>query len=131
MDHYDKSRGLCYKAIAGKNYIEFGYTDKTSGVKGVRKIAPYVLGLLKNKEGEWNLYVSGYFMPTQEQLQNNMRSGHKNYFFSHITPDSLKILSEKFSKLETEPIKLYDIKIAIPLCVAYFPEDLENYLRFK
>lgn len=107
------------KAISKKCIVEFRYMDKTKELQTTRNVEPYLLGI--NKQG--NLFLSGYFKATEEQLKEGMKAGHKNFLIDKITPQSLKILHKRFDSLKVEnPDKIYLTKETTVLSAVYFPE---------
>ena len=107
------------RAIFEKTNIEFKYSSKTTNREGKRLLEPYLLGI--NEQG--NLFVSGYFKATKDQLLNGMKSEHKNFLIENIEVNSLSVCPEKFDSLKVEhPDKIYKTTKTILLAVAYFPE---------
>ncbi|GEO07554.1 WYL domain-containing protein [Segetibacter aerophilus] len=116
---HDDMRVKINQAILEKCIIEFKYTNKTKNREETRIVEPYLLGI--NEQG--NLFVSGYFRATEEQIKNEMKSEHKNFLVDGIEEDSLIVSSKKFDSLKVEhPDKIYKTTKTIVLAVAYFPE---------
>jgi hypothetical protein len=115
----DEMRIAINRAILEKFVIKFKYSSKTKNREEQRILEPYLLGI--NEQG--NLFVSGYFRATEEQLLNGMKSEHKNFLISNIGENSLIISSEKFNILKVDhPDKIYKTTKTIVLALTYFPE---------
>lgn len=115
------------RAITKKLVIRFNYSDRTKNREGTRILEPYLLGI--NEQG--NLFVSGYFRATEEQVKDKAKSGHKNYLIDNIEEKSFTVSSEKFNSLKVEhPDKIYKTTKTIVLAVVYFLEIIiKTYLR--
>lgn len=80
-------------AITSKNLIKFSYKDTTSNFDGIRTVEPHLVGLTKFKNPE--IWLSGWFIPTNEQKANGHSEGWKNYIVDIM--QQLEVLPEKYS----------------------------------
>lgn len=83
---YEKEliRTLC-PIIQQKRLIRFWYEDKTTDFNDWRTIEPHLIGQVKYKTE--NIWLSGWFLPTEEQIWN----GHEEAWGNYILDDVKKI----------------------------------------
>lgn len=84
---------LC-PAIKEKRMIKFWYADKTEDKIGWRTIEPHQIGKLKPKKpgGSESIILTGWFLPTDEQIYKGWDENWKNYILERIS--KIEILDE-------------------------------------
>jgi hypothetical protein len=109
-------RKLC-KAIQEKRLVQFYYESKTSDKKEWRIVEPYLVALRK-KDG--HIILSGWFVPTKEQLRENQQADQKQYLIERIDKDEIRVLPETFSRLKVDAEKIYNTPTLEILCRVEF-----------
>jgi hypothetical protein len=109
-------RKLC-KAIQEKRLVQFYYESKTSDKKEWRTVEPYLIGLRK-KDG--HIILSGWFIPTKEQLSENQREDQKQYLIERIHKDEIRVLPKTFTRLKVDSRKIYQTPTLEILCRVEF-----------
>ncbi len=109
-------RKLC-KAIQEKRLVQFYYESKTSDKKEWRTVEPYLVGVRKQDS---HIILSGWFIPTEEQLSENQQATQKQYLIERIDTDKIKVLAETFSRLKVDARKIYQTPTLEILCRVEF-----------
>ena len=85
---------LC-PAIKEKKLIKFWYADKTEDKIGWRTIEPHQIGKLKKeKSKDESIILTGWFLPTDEQIWKGWDENWKNYILERIS--KIEILDETY-----------------------------------
>jgi hypothetical protein len=82
---------LC-PVILNKQLIRFWYKDKTSSFEDWRLIEPHSIGQVKYKTA--NILLTGWFLPTSEQIMDGHTQDWKNYILDDIS--RLEILGQTY-----------------------------------
>ena len=87
---------LC-PAIKEKKLIKFWYADKTDDKTDWRTIEPHQIGKLKPKKpgGSESIIITGWFLPTDEQILKGWDENWKNYILERIS--KIEIFDETYS----------------------------------
>jgi hypothetical protein len=109
-------RKLC-KAIQERRLVQFYYESKTSDKKDWRTVEPYLVGIRKQ---DGHMVLSGWFIPTDEQLNDKQRAMQKLYLIDRIDKDAITVLPATFSRLKVESNKIYDTPTLEILCRVEF-----------
>ncbi|MDQ6755722.1 MAG: WYL domain-containing protein [Bacteroidota bacterium] len=88
---------LC-NAIKQKRLIKFYYESTTNKRNDWRIVEPYVVGIKENGKG--NIFLAGWFRPTDAQLKNKQIPDMRHYLIDSI--NKLEILPQKFKELKVE-----------------------------
>ncbi len=102
-DEYDRDlivKMLC-GAIKRKQVVRFHYRSKD--YEDWRKVDPYIVAI--NEKG--NIFLSGFFTPTTDQLKDGKTAKQGNYVLDKFKEGSLEMIDENFDRLKVEPEKIY------------------------
>ena len=80
------------------------YYESGSG-KYWRKVEPYLFG--KYKEGEKNLYFTGYVYAQKGQLRKNKNDNQREFLINKIDRNKFEVLDETFDSLKVDYKKIY------------------------
>ena len=105
-------RKLC-KAIQEKRLVKFYYESKTNDRKEWRTVAPYLVGIRK-KDG--HMILSGWFIPTAEQMHENQKAMQKLYLIDRIHKNDITVLPETIKRLKVDAHKINDVHTLEVLC---------------
>ena len=109
-------RKIC-KAIQEKRLVKFYYESKTSDKKEWRTVEPYLIGIRKQ---DGHMVLSGWFIPTNEQLRRNQQEMQKLYLIDRIQKDAISVLPEKFSRIKVDARKISHTPTLEILCRVNF-----------
>jgi hypothetical protein len=110
---------LC-KAVREKKLIKFFYKSKKTQKKEWRTIEPYLVGMYRSNQG---FFVSGWFLPSKQQLAEGHEPEHKNYSFTNIGKSSLKTLSKAFKAIKVSREKIDETKTIEIICKVSFEDE--------
>jgi hypothetical protein len=96
-------KGIVCQAIKDHKMLHF-YYESGSG-KYWRKVEPYLFG--KYKEGEKNLYFTGYAYAQEGQLRKNKIDNQREFLINKIDPNKFELLDETFNSLKVDYEKIY------------------------
>ncbi len=105
---------LC-KAIHEKRLIKFFYENTTRNHKDWRTIEPYLIGIRKENG---NIFLTGWFLPTKEQLEKGEKAEQKQYLIDRI--EKLSVLDKKFSWVRIDADKIYNTPTIEVVCNVNF-----------
>ena len=75
-------------AIQAKNLIRFWYENSTAQIKEWRTVEPYLIGMYANR----SIQLSGWLLPTPEQIQSGKKEAWRSYILKNIS--QLQILGQ-------------------------------------
>lgn len=82
-------------AIKSKKLIKFWYSDKTKDRVGWRKVEPHQIGQFrKEKSKDESIVLTGWFLPTEEQLKMGWIEKWGNYILERM--NDVEVLNESY-----------------------------------
>ena len=97
MNNYEtKLQQIICNAIKHRQVLWF-YYESDSG-KYWRKVAPYILAIKDNGEG--NLFFTGYVYASEERKSKAEKEGQGHYLLSKIDLNKLEVSDETFNELK-------------------------------
>ena len=67
--------------------------------------------------------MSGWFLPSKQQLAGGQEPKHKNYSFTNIDNSSLKILARAFKTINVSREKIDETKTIEVICKVSFEDE--------
>jgi len=101
---------LC-RAIKQKQVIKFYYESRTNQNKDWRIVEPYMVGIRK---GNGNIFLTGWFIPSADQILQNQKLGQKQYLIDQIK--KFTMLSRHFNTIKISSTKIYNTPTINVIC---------------